>query len=168
MAMSPFASLLGLLIACVAGAVVPVQAGANAALGRALGHPLWATLISLGVSVLAILPVMLAQRVPAPQLALAAKGPLWWWIGGVLGVFYISNALILAPKLGVSNFIAAVVAGQMVASLLLDHYALAGFVARPITTVRLIGALLIVAGVVVVQNAPAAGSDLGRVAVRGR
>jgi transporter family-2 protein len=166
--MSPLASLLGLLIAGAAGAVVPVQAGANAALGRALGHPLWATLISLAVSVLAILPVMLVQRVPAPQLALAAKGPLWWWIGGVLGVFYISSALILAPKLGVSNFIAAVVAGQMVASLLLDHYALAGFAARPITMMKLVGALMIVAGVVVMQNAPAGDSGLGRVAVRGR
>ena len=41
-----------LLVALLAGAAVPFQAGANAALGRLLGHPLWATLISLAVSVL--------------------------------------------------------------------------------------------------------------------
>ena len=34
------------LVALVAGAAVPFQAGSNAALGRLLGHPLWAALIA--------------------------------------------------------------------------------------------------------------------------
>ncbi|EFV86934.1 hypothetical protein HMPREF0005_05964, partial [Achromobacter xylosoxidans C54] len=39
--------------AVLAGALVPIQAGANAALGRHLGHPLWATMVSLAVSAVA-------------------------------------------------------------------------------------------------------------------
>ena len=37
------AGLVPVLVAIVSGALIPFQAGANATLGRSLGHPLWAT-----------------------------------------------------------------------------------------------------------------------------
>ena len=39
-----------LLLAVIAGAVVPFQSAINANLGRGLGHPLWATLLGGGGS----------------------------------------------------------------------------------------------------------------------
>ncbi|CAI8814434.1 bacterial/archaeal transporter family-2 protein [Pseudomonas sp. IT-P218] len=51
-----------LLLAAFAGAVVPFQSAINVNLGRGLGHPLWATLASLVVSILVLLPIMLAMR----------------------------------------------------------------------------------------------------------
>ena len=110
------ASLFLLLPALIAGAVVPFQAGANATLGRLLGHPLWATLVSLAVSIAVILPVMAAFRVPIPTIDAASKGPWWIWTGGLAGVIYITAALLLAPRLGAANFMVAVIAGQMIAS----------------------------------------------------
>ena len=42
--------------------------------------------------------------------------------GGAFGVCFISLALMLLPKLGASGFIALALAGQVVASLVLDHF----------------------------------------------
>ncbi len=147
---APF-TLLG--AALLAGAVVPFQAGANAAMGRALGHPLWATVVSLGVSMLCVIPVMLAMKVPFPSLSNLAGQPKWIWTGGLAGVIYITAAILVAPKLGAAGFMTAVIAGQLAASLLVDAYGLMGFSARDISPSRLIGILLVVAGVALIQGA---------------
>ena len=146
-----------LLLAVIAGAVVPFQSAINANLGRGLGNPLWATLASLLVSILVLLPVILALRLPLPSLGFISKAPLWMWTGGALGVCFISLALVLLPKLGASGFIALAMAGQILASLLLDHFGLFGLVERQLTAPRLLGVLMLIGGVVLIQfsSAPA-------------
>lgn len=151
--MPNLSSLLLLAVAIFAGAVVPLQAGANANLGRLLGHPLWATVVSLGVSLALILPMLIAFRAPLPSLAVAFKGPWWIWVGGLAGVIYITAALLLAPKLGAASFIVAVIAGQMVISMLIDHYRLMGFPQKPVNAARLTGLFFIVGGMVITQIA---------------
>jgi len=150
---SPFslAAFLFVIAALIAGAVVPFQAGSNAALGRALGHPLWATMASLGVSLLITLPLLLALRVPAPTLAPATQLPVWAWLGGVAGVLYITAALLLTPRMGATSFIVYVIAGQMLASMLIDHYGLMGLPVKEINWGRTAGVMLIFVGVLVVQ-----------------
>jgi len=140
-----------LLLAVVAGAVVPFQSAINANLGRGLGHPLWATLASLLVSIVVLLPILLTLRLPLPSLAFISKAPLWMWAGGAFGVCFISLALMLLPKLGASGFLALALAGQVMASLALDHYGLFGLVERHVTLPRVLGALLLMAGVALIQ-----------------
>lgn len=140
-----------LLLAVIAGAVVPFQSAINANLGRGLGHPLWATLASLLVSIIVLLPVIIALRLPLPSLAFITRASLWMWAGGAFGVCFISLALMLLPRLGASGFIALAMAGQILASLLLDHFGLFGLAQRPMTTPRALGALLLVAAVVLIQ-----------------
>lgn len=141
-----------LVAALIAGVLVPLQAGANAALGRALGHPLWATLISLAVSAICVVPIMLVLRVSGPSIAGLAAQPKWIWIGGVVGVIYITGALLLAPKLGAASFMTTVIAGQILASMAIDHFGLVGFEAKPITGERLAGAILVITGILVMQG----------------
>ena len=74
----PLTGIFFAIIALVAGALVPLQAASNAELGRALGHPLWATVVSLLVSVLIAIPVILAMRVPAPILNQIGQLPMWY------------------------------------------------------------------------------------------
>lgn len=140
-----------LLLAAFAGAVVPFQSAINVNLGRGLGHPLWATLASLMVSILVLLPIMLAMRLPLPSMAFIGKAPLWMWAGGAFGVCFISLALVLLPKLGASGFMALALAGQVVASLVLDHFGWFGLEERLITLPRLAGAVLLIGGVVLIQ-----------------
>jgi transporter family-2 protein len=143
-----------LLAAALAGMTMPLQAGVNSQLGRALGHPLWAVAVSLLVSLAVTLPALLLLRLPGPTLAAAAAQPGWVWLGGTLGAFFLAVSVLLAPRMGAAGFIASVVAGQMLASLLLDHFALAGYEARPMSLWRLAGAALVVAGVLAMQMAP--------------
>ncbi|MHC8403685.1 DMT family transporter [Pseudomonas sp. TMB3-21] len=149
-----------LMLAVIAGAVVPFQSAINANLTRGLGHPLWATLASLLVSVLVLLPIILALRLPLPSLGFISKAPLWMWTGGAFGVVFISLALVLLPKLGASGFIALALAGQVVASLLLDHFGWFGLVQQQVTLPRLFGALLLIAGVVLIQFGDSMGKAL--------
>lgn len=145
--------LLPLGIAVFAGSIVPFQAASNAMLGRSLGHPLWATLVSLLVSICVLLPILFAARVPTPANAL--QGPWWIWLGGVAGVAYITAALLLTPKLGASGFIVCVIVGQVVASLIIDHFGLMGLAVKPATLGRIAGVALIVMGMLVVQYSAA-------------
>ncbi|MBH8610777.1 DMT family transporter [Pseudomonas mohnii] len=140
-----------LLLAVIAGAVVPFQSAINANLGRGLGHPLWATLASLLVSILVLLPIMLAMRIPLPSVAFISKAPLWMWAGGAFGVCFISLALVLLPKLGASGFMALALAGQVVASLVLDHFGWFGLVQRQVSLPRVLGVVMLMAGVVLIQ-----------------
>lgn len=146
-----FAVVLLPFIALLAGAAVPFQAGSNAALGRLLGHPLWAALVSLSVSVLLVLPALWLMRAPVPHFSALAQAPWWNWFGGVAGVAYITAALILTPKLGAAGFIVCVIAGQVLSSLAIDQWGLMGLPERPVNLARLLGVGLIVVGMLVVQ-----------------
>ncbi len=146
---------IGMLLAAAAvGVAVPLQAGLNGQLGRALGHPMWAVLASITVTFLITLPTIASLRLPPPHLGSAAAQPLWVWFGGFLGIFIVIGGVLIAPRLGAARFVASVVAGQMLASLILDRFALAGYPARPLTVWRLAGALLVVVGVIAMQMAP--------------
>lgn len=149
-----------LLLAVIAGAVVPFQSAINANLGRGLGHPLWATLASLLVSILVLLPIMLAMRVPLPSVAFISKAPLWMWAGGAFGVCFISLALVLLPKLGASGFMALALAGQVVASLVLDHFGWFGLAQRQVSLPRVLGVVMLIAGVVLIQLSAAPSKTL--------
>lgn len=143
---------LAIFLAALAGAGLAVQSGTNAVLGRMLGHPMWASFWQFAAGTVLIVAIMIAVRVPIPAFAAtAATGPWWVWIGFFTGSFFVVAALSLAPVIGVGGFIAALVAGQMIASLALDHYGLVGLAVRPLTLARAAGAAFIIAGVLLIQ-----------------
>lgn len=140
-----------LIPAIITGAAVPFQAGANAALGRSLGHPLWGTAVSLLVSFICIIPLMLAARIDTPLLTAAAQAPRWIWIGGLVGALYVTGALIIAPMLGAANFIVAIILGQIIASAALDQWGLMGFPKQTVTLTRVVGITIVFVGILVMQ-----------------
>ncbi|RQR54580.1 DMT family transporter [Burkholderia sp. Bp9140] len=144
--------------ALAAGAVVPFQAASNAALGRTLGNPLWAAMASLLTSLIVIVATVLAMKTPLPALGAAGHRPPWLWLGGIAGAVYIAGAVILPPKLGAGGFIVGVIAGQMLASTLIDHFGLMGLEPKPMTLARITGVGLIAIGILVVQSTGKASS----------
>ncbi|MEP6574674.1 MAG: DMT family transporter [Gemmatimonadota bacterium] len=141
-----------LLLAFVVGLVLPVQAGLNAQLRVALGSPLGASLVSFVVGTVGLLALVVMARSPLPIGTAWARSNWWQWGGGLLGALYIGAAVVLAPRLGAATLIATVVAGQMVASLVLDQFGLLGFASHPITPMRLAGAVLVMVGVAIIQR----------------
>ena len=140
------------LLAFLLGVLLPVQAGINAQLRLTLGEPLSAALASflVGTAGLAIGAVL--ARAPLPLGTAWAQSPWWHWVGGLIGAVYVAGAIVLAPRLGAATLIAAVVAGQMITSLVLDQFGWVGFPVHEVTPVRLLGAVLIIGGVVLVQR----------------
>ncbi|WP_346795560.1 DMT family transporter [Halomonas sp. Bachu 37] len=143
-------NLLFVGVALVAGMLMPFQAPSNAALGRALGHPFWASAVSLLVSFLLVLVMLLVLRAPAPAVTQTFHLPPWVWIGGFVGVFYVSASLILAPHLGATGLMVCLIAGQILASLVIDHFGLVGLPRRPASAARLVGIVVMLVGVAIV------------------
>jgi len=80
------------------------------------------------------------------------QAPWYLWIGGLLGVIYLTATIILAPLLGAATMIGLIIAGQMLASITLDHFGLVGFPVHPLSFWRVFGAIFLIIGVVLIQR----------------
>lgn len=141
-----------MLTALVAGALMPVQAGVNARLREYLGDPIMASLVSFCVGTVALLGFILVTRTPLPSLAMASAAPWWSWLGGSLGAFFVAVTVILAFKLGATGLMAWIIAGQLIASIMLDHTGALGFAVREVSWQRLAGVALLLGGAVLVNE----------------
>lgn len=145
-------NLFLLLIAILAGAILPVQAGLNARMGQIVGQPVVSAIISFAVGLFGLFAYMLASRVPLSTLALAAQAPKMLWTAGLLGAFYVTAMVLLVPKLGLALSFGLIVAGQMLCSLVMDHYGMLGAPVQPVSALRVLGVVCIVVGVVLVRK----------------
>lgn len=137
------------IVAFFAGGAIAVQAVVNAALRGKMNHPLQAVLISFAIGTVATLVLVQASRTEWPDWEGLRTAPWWLWIGGLLGVIYVGTSMVATPQVGVALMLALGFAGQMVCSLVLDHYGMFGVQARPINVGRLAGVGLLLLGVVV-------------------
>jgi bacterial/archaeal transporter family-2 protein len=140
-----------LLFAFAAGAVLPFQAGINAELADWLNSPVRAAFVSFagGTLLLAVAAALVLR--PVPSAGRLGDAPWWVWLGGALGAFYVLGSIVSAPKLGAATLIALVVAGQALASLIVDNFGWVGFEPKHISAGRLVGLALVGAGVVCVR-----------------
>ena len=136
------------LLAFVAGALIPVQAAANAALSKSIqGNVPFAALTLFVVAGVATAAGALLAGGQIPSGAALRAAPWWSYLGGLIVAFYVFTITFLAPRLGVGTAIALVVAGQIAAALAVDHFGLLRSLTFPLTSVRLVGAALMVVGV---------------------
>jgi len=139
------------LLALAAGTCIPTQAGINARLSLWARSPILAATISFLVGTVVLTGYILAARLPLPALRSAAAQPWWLWSGGVLGAFFVAVTIYLAPRLGATNMLAWVLAGQMLAAMTLDHFGLLGYPLHPLSLGRLAGIVLLIAGVLLIR-----------------
>ncbi len=143
---------LYILIALLAGAFLPTQAGINSQLRDWTGDPALAALISFSVGTLALGVYSAVMRIPWPPLRTAVDLPWWIWTGGLIGAFFVAVTVVLVPKLGAATMVGLMIGGQMIAGLVFDHYGLNGYPVRPATFLRIVGAILLVTGVVLIRK----------------
>ena len=145
-------NLLLSLLAATAGVCAAVQPVINAHLRAGLGSAVWANFLNFLIGLAAIALTAAFLRAPVPHITLAAKIPWWGWTGGVLGAVYVGLAILLVPRLGAAAFITLLIAGQMIASVLLDHFGLIGLAQRPLDFSRALGVALVIGGVVLIRR----------------
>jgi transporter family-2 protein len=95
---------------------------------------------------------MLTSYQQLPEAAVMYKIPWWKYLGGVMGAFYITTVVIIAPKIGAANTLGFIVAGQLISAVIFDHFGLMGFVIRQITLPRILGVIFLVLGVYLIRK----------------
>jgi len=143
---------LYLLLALIAGALMPTQAATNNKMAAFVDSPILAAFISFFVGTVALFVYVLATGTPLGNLASAKNAPPIAWVGGFMGAFFVTAAVTLVPRLGVAMTFSLIIAGQMMVTLVLDHFGFLGLEQRPVTIPRVLGILLITGGVILIRR----------------
>ena len=139
------------LWAFAAGALIPLMGILNAGMARAAGGPIQATVLLFVTGLAAALVLALVTMTRMPDIGTLMRIPPAHYAGGLIVGFYVVSITFLAPRFGVGNAILFAVSAQLVTAAVIDHFALAGAVGRPLNAIRLIGLAVVVAGVVLTQ-----------------
>jgi transporter family-2 protein len=143
-------ALAFLLLAIAAGGALPVQAGINARLATFVGGPVRASMISFAVGTLVLLVLALIATRGVVSTGRVSQVPWWGWVGGAVGAGYVASAVAAAPRLGALNLFAAVIFGQLLCSVLLDHFGVL-YREHTLSAGRVTGVVLLGAGVALVR-----------------
>lgn len=155
------------LIAIVSGIAATSQVSFNNGIRRSLRSPF----TTAAVNFVTAFGIMLAARlITEGSLALPlseiTKYPPWIWTGGMCGVVIVMAGIYCLPVLGSANSMMLMCFGQIMTGLVIDHFGLFSAPVSKMTPVRFIGALLEIAGVVLIsmgKGGPAASKKGGRV-----
>lgn len=143
---------LYILLALAAGAMMPTQAATNNRMAMVVGSPILSAFISFVVGTFALLAYVLISGIPIGNLASVREAPAIAWIGGFLGAFFVASAVTLVPRLGVAMTFSLIIAGQMLVTLVIDHFGLLGVPVKEVSLARVGGIVLITAGVVLIRR----------------
>ena len=145
-------ALLWSLIGILSGTLIALQAPVNAALGRTLGQPVAAAAASFVAGSVALIIISWAVA-QAQGTSIAWRAPPFWMLvgGGLLGAAYVTSVIVLTPKLGTAATMALIVAGQLLAGLILDQMGAFDLAVREITLGRVAGAVLLLAGALLIR-----------------
>lgn len=146
------AGVLWSLLGVLAGAFVAIQAPVNAQLARGLGMPVAAAAVSflVGAVVLGVI-AFLAARTQGVAVDWRAPAPWLFIAGGCLGAFYVTSSVLLVPRIGTAALMAFLVAGQLLAGMLVDRAGYLGVAVREISMGRIVGAMLLLAGAMMIR-----------------
>lgn len=151
--MSDFTRSFGFIfLAAIAGMSFVAQQAVNANLRTSIDSAAWAGFVSYlgGTICMALLALML--RDPWPGGAALARSHWWTWSGGLFGAIYIAISILLLPRLGAATTVTLIVVGQMLGSVIFDHYGWMGLPHHAVDWQRILGAVLLIAGAVLIRR----------------
>lgn len=138
--------MLQLLLGVFSGVITPVQTAVNTRLGRSVGSPLRASMVSFSMGLLSMLAIVLITG-PYPLLPdTAADGPWWMWFAGMFGVTFLTGNILLLPRLGSLKAVIMPVIGQIAMGLLIDAFGWFGAQKLAISPLRACGTVLALVG----------------------
>lgn len=145
-------TFLYILLVTAVGALTPIQATLNARIGTLLKNPFFGTTVNFFVGLVALLVLLSALRPEVPSLRQVTALPPYLYLGGLIGVMLVTSLIITVPRIGAATAIMALVVGQMLTSILIDHNGWLGVPVNPVSASRITGALLLLAGLYLIQK----------------
>ncbi len=141
-----------IFLAIIAGMMMPTQAAINNKLAVNVNSPILAAFISFIVGTIGLFIYILATGIPLGNMISAKNAPAIAWTGGILGAIFVASTVILVPRLGVALTFSLIIAGQMLVTLVIDHFGFLGVPVKEISVIRVLGATLITIGVVLIRK----------------
>jgi transporter family-2 protein len=141
-----------LILAITVGMAGTAQAAINNKLNEFISNPVVVAFVSFVVGAVALLIYVVASGGQLSSIWTAKNVPWIAWTGGVLGAYFVACTVILVPRLGVALTFSLIIAGQMVLTIIIDHYGLFDVPVRPVSIARVAGVALITLGVVLIRR----------------
>ncbi|QSQ08456.1 hypothetical protein H0A61_00778 [Koleobacter methoxysyntrophicus] len=140
-----------LIAALLAGVAMAVQGSINSALGKVIG--LWEAtfLVHLSAAIILLL-ILFVFHMGKGDLALCSKAPWYLYLGGLIGVLITFGVVISIPKLGVAVATTAIIVGQVLTALIIDHFGLFGLKEISFTWIKFLGLVLLALGAKLLLN----------------
>jgi bacterial/archaeal transporter family-2 protein len=144
--------MIFLLIALtvIIGTLLPVQASLNAELTKILKHPYLGAFISFFTGTLTLGVLIFFHQVPLGDLRRLGEVPIHYYLGGLMGALFVGSSIFLIPRLGPTMMMAAFVTGQLLSSVVIDHFGWFHVPVYPVTPQRIVGIILLFAGLLLV------------------
>lgn len=144
-------------LALIAGMALTLQVGFNGQLRTIVGDPIFSSFISFLVGTIGLgflfSYTLLSGTYPLADSMAMLKEIRWWMlIGGLLGAFYIFVTILVSPKIGFANMFSLVICGQIMLSVLFDHFGFLGNEIHLLTPQRMLGFLFLILGVYMIQK----------------
>jgi transporter family-2 protein len=136
---------LAVLLTALVGGLVGLQAPINAMLGRAVGS--WqAAAVSFLIGTALLTAIVLVAAGGFGSLGQARHISWYYLLGGVMGAAYVTTVLVTVRSLGAGGVTAATISGQLLAAVVVDHFALLGVERQEVSLQRLSGIVLLALG----------------------
>jgi bacterial/archaeal transporter family-2 protein len=141
-----------LVFAFVIGCLIPLQAAINNSLRVTVeSGAVFAAFMSFLVGTIILGVMCFATGEKWSSVMKLSNISTWQLAGGLLGAVFVFGTTMLAPRIGVAVMLGLLIAGQMIASLVLDRAGFLGLLEREITAARAGGTLLVIVGVLLIN-----------------
>jgi transporter family-2 protein len=136
--------ILIILIGLAGGAAVGLQSPLASMISQRLGIFESVFIIHIGGLIIALIPLLLMG---GGKLSQWRSVPWYALCAGVFGLIVIAAISFMIPRVGVAASITAIVAGQLLVGMFLDHFGLLGASVRPWDPTRMLGMGVVLVGV---------------------
>lgn len=147
--------MIYMIWAILIGVIIAIQAATNTALRIELNSPWIAAITNFMVGIVVLLIITLIVKpdtFSAMKPIFIGQVPIWKLIGGVLGAFFVVSVTVLVPHLGIGKLIILYLFGQIVMSIIVDHFGLFGMPIDKITMQKALGIVLLIGGIILTQK----------------
>lgn len=143
-----------LILALAVGLIIPLQQVMNARMRTFVVNPMYASLVNffVGAGLGIVVAMMMSASGEPGHWRRATEAPWWAWCGGLIGMAFITAGVLCVPRIGVASFSAAVLVGQLIGAMWLDHFGWMGVIQRQVTWARAGGVFLLLIGVWLIQR----------------
>lgn len=136
----------------IAGAGLAVQAAMNARMAAALNATLLGALVNFVVGGVVLAAIAIPSTAGRWTPAGLWSAPWWAWMGGALGATFVATSIWAVPRVGTAALFAAIIFGQLLMAMLIDTFGWLNVPPIPLNPWRVVGLLLLLAGVVMMQQ----------------